>query len=30
MKRRFVKIIGVLMMFCIAAMLTACSEVQNG
>lgn len=28
MKRRFVKIIGTLMMFCIVVMLTACSEAE--
>lgn len=28
MKRRFVKIIGILMMFCIVVMLTACSEAE--
>ena len=28
MKRRFIKIIGILMMFCIAVMLTACSEAE--
>ena len=29
MKRRFIKIIGILMMFCIAVMLTACSEAEG-